>query len=497
MPAEDDEAGPRTTTTEIIATFDPPWKWDDLGLRLHDTPNGVLLDHIAVRSRAAEVDGLRIGIQCVRVNRFPTEGRGMAEIERIIRSREKEQERLMLKFVNTSKAGINGFTGSRVMDHGFVINPVAKATSADADAAADTFDVEEGAGGKRKKDKARSKTKNKEQKRLEDTLSAFELEASNQVERWTPICAPWETFIYWAHQQARLDLIQVVCFIGTRNPAALACAVSLFGAGAVAADNKGDTAGWSVLCRLDRPYKVMLRNHIICTLVAIPTGIALQLSELQVLPESQPWWCVWIARDALKNGHLVLEDSQATYMTGSESSALENEALDQDQVDLSACGYYQECPYCSGQWPIWYIVLAWIIMVLEFYYRCSALAKALKGRKRISAWADREQEVLHRCASLLQAKVRGRQARRRIAEVRLSFCCSWPRRLHCVLIATLPLLLDARNTEWSRVPLQESIAWPFSTDQIISWTKRHRKYWRCGTNSAGRSRCTPSVHRLQ
>ncbi len=509
MPTEDEDeaAGPRTTTTEIIATFDPPWKWDDLGLRLHDSPNGVVLDHIAVRSRAAEVDGLRIGIQCVRVNRFPTEGKGMAEITRIIRSREEEQERLMLKFVNISKVGLNGFTGSRIMDHGFVINPVAKTKSGDS--AADTFDVEEGGGGEKRRTnhKVRSKTKTKEQKRLEQleqtearsraVASAFEIEGTSQVVRWTPVCAPWETFIYWAHEQARLDLIQVVCFIGTRNPAALACAVSLCGAGMVAADNKGDTAGWSAVCKLDRPYRVMLRNHIICTLVAIPVGVAMQLYELLALPESQPWWCVWIARDELSNGLLVLEGSHDTNMTGSESSGIPIEPVDENEVDLSVCSYNQECPYCSGEWPIWYIVLAWIIMVLELYFRCTALAKALKGRKRISSWADREQEVLHRCASLLQAKTRGRQARRRIAEVCLSFQNSTVALVFIrgVFIVTLSWLLVVRNTEWSRVLWQGSIACAFFTARIISWTKRRRKYWHCGTNSAGHRPCTPSVRR--
>jgi hypothetical protein len=431
MGSVDENGGPRTTTTEIIATFDPPWKWDDLGMRLHDSPNGVLLDHIVVRSRAAQIDGLRIGIKVVRVNRFFTEGKSMPEIRRIIRDRETEQERLILKFENTSKVGSTA--SGAAMDHGFVINPTAAAKARDAPKA---FDVEEGGGGEKKgkKEKVVSKTKTKEQKRIaqlerNDSLSGdagFDVEEG--VDRWISVCAPWEAFIYWAHEQARLDLIQVLCFVATSNPAAFACAISLCGAGTVAADNKGDTAGWSALCiDIDLPHQVLLRNHIKCTLVAIPLGLALQLYELLALPESQPWWCVWVARDELSKGHLVIEDGQETYLPGSQSAAW-REPADEDAVDLSVCDYYQECPYCRGKWPVVYIGLAWIIMLMELYFRCRALAKALKGRKRICAWADREQEVRHQSAVQMQAIARGRLTRKRIAEVRLPVCI----RLVCV-----------------------------------------------------------------
>lgn len=429
MGSVDENGGPRTTTTEIIATFDPPWKWDDLGMRLHDSPNGVILDHIAVRSRAAQIDGLRIGIKVVRVNRFFTEGKSMPEIRRIIRDRETEQERLMIKFENTSKVGT-------AMDHGFVINPTAAAKVRDAPTA---FDVEEGGGGgkKGKKQKIVSKTKTKKQKRiaemeLAESLSrdsGFEsFDVEDGVDRWTSDCPPWESFIYWAHEQARLDLLQVLFVGATTNPAAFACAVSLVGAGTVAVDEKGDTAGWSAMCiYIDLPYQVLLRNHIRCTLVAIPLGLALQLYELLALPESQPWWCVMATRDALINGHLVIEDDRETYSPGSQSSA-GHEPADNEAVDLSVCEYYQECPYCRGKWPVVYIGLAWIIMLMELYFRCSALAKALKGRKRICAWADRAQEVRHQSAVQMQAIARGHLTRKRIAEVRLPVCI----RLVCV-----------------------------------------------------------------
>ena len=434
MGSVDEDGGPHTTTTEIIATFDPPWKWDELGMRFHDSPNGVLLDHIAVRSRAAQVDGLRIGIKVVRINRFFTEGKSMPEIRRIIRDRETQQERLIIKFENTSKTGSTASGTS--MDHGFVINPIAAAKVRDAPKA---FDVEEAGGGEKKgktalivsktkveTEKIVSKTKTKEQKRiaqLERTQSlsrdgGFDVEEG--VDRWIPVCAPWESFIYWAHQQARLDLIQVLCFVATWNPAAFACAISLCGAGLVATDKKGDTAGWSAMCiDIDLPHKVLLKNHIKCTLVAIPLGLALQLYELLALPESQPWWCVWVARDELSKGHLVIEDDLETYLPGSQSSAWREPA---DEDDLSACDYYQECPYCRGKWPIVYIGLAWIVMLMELYFRCSAVAKALKGRKRICAWADREQEVRHQSAVQMQAIARGRLTRKRIAEVRLPVC---------------------------------------------------------------------------
>lgn len=424
MASDEEVGGPSTTTTEIVATFDPPWKWEDLGLRLHDSPTGVVLDHIAVRSRAAQVDGLRIGIQCVRVNRFPTDGKSMREIERIIKSREEEQERLMLKFVNTSKAGLNGFTGSKIMDHGFVINPVAKK------AAPETFDVEEGGGGTRQKkgirEKAASKAKTTEQRKLEelerseavsrDGGNVFDSDGGRQME-WSPVCAPWESFIYWAHEQARLDLVQLLCYVATRNPAVLACAVSLLGAGTVAADNKGDRAGWSSFCKIDLPYKLLLQNHIICTLVAIPLGIALQVLELLSLPESQPWWCVSTARAEMESGILVLEGNDGTDLDMSHSG-------DQDEVDLSVCDYNQECPYCSGKWPLPYIIVAWLIMLLELYFRGNALMKALKGRRRIVSWDDRKQDVLHRAAVILQSKARGRQTRQRIAAVSVPTCDS-------------------------------------------------------------------------
>lgn len=170
-----------------------------------------------MRSPAAAIDGLRIGIQCVRVNRFPTKGLKMAEIERIIRGREQEQERLMLKFVNTSKVGLNGFS-SLSTDHGFVINPMA---GKKGQVAVATFDMEEGGGDRAARGakgklsqglkgiastttdslhKLEDKTKTKEQIRLEkvaksealsrDAVNAFEIEGSSNgpaiVERWTP-----------------------------------------------------------------------------------------------------------------------------------------------------------------------------------------------------------------------------------------------------------------------------------------------------------------------
>ena len=430
---DDEEEEPqRTTTVEILATFDPPWKWDELGLRLHDSPHGVTLDHIAVRSPASQIDGLRIGIQCIRVNRFPTDDKNMAEIDRIIRGREAEQERLMLKFVNTSKSGSNGFTGSREMDHGFVINPVAKGKGPSV--GNNVFDVEEGGGGKRGKvknmeKKAMEKTKTKEQRRLEqlersealsrDAVNAFEIEGSSLgpkvVERWTPICAPWEGFIYWAHEQARLDVAQLLCYIMTRNVAVLACVISLVGSGMVAGDNKGDTAGWSAFCKIDLPYKILVRNYVLCTLVALPLGFGLQILELSRLPTSQPWWCVLITRDEITSGRTQLEDDRETYTDGSGSSA-SDELVDPSAPDPSVCDYYQECPVCDGKWPIAYILLGSVIMIVETYFRFSTLSKAIKGHKRIFAWADREQEVLHHCAALLQAKTRGRQTRKRIAE---------------------------------------------------------------------------------
>lgn len=45
-PAEPDDETTTQQSTDINAVFEPPWAWDDLGMTLHDSPTGVVLDHI-------------------------------------------------------------------------------------------------------------------------------------------------------------------------------------------------------------------------------------------------------------------------------------------------------------------------------------------------------------------------------------------------------------------------------------------------------------------
>jgi hypothetical protein len=118
---------------------------------------------------------------------------------------------------------------------------------------------------------------------------------------------------------------------------------------------------------------------------------------LSAMTESQPWWCVWMTQDDIRQGRVILEDTREVYLResdGSESSVVH--VVYADDPDPSVCEYGQQCPVCDGKWPFWYVIFGWMIAIVEVYFRCNGLLKARKARRRVFAWAEREIEVKHR-----------------------------------------------------------------------------------------------------
>jgi hypothetical protein len=110
----------------IIARFNAPWKWSELGIVIRDFEDGVRLDHVVSESAASRMQDLRVGLQLARVGRYDTEHMHFTEVTKYIMDREKEQNDLILKFVRMGTAGMDETTD-------FVINPASMAKGVNAE----------------------------------------------------------------------------------------------------------------------------------------------------------------------------------------------------------------------------------------------------------------------------------------------------------------------------------------------------------------------------